>query len=637
MAASSTSDSFDQTNGRFPCGDSNFSASMEALGTNVGFSSHVGSSSELFGPGQASLMQQFNSNPRAGAASMMYPGATSMLPELGNLASTLGGISTGSAFAAFPPASSTGDALAAPRECRDSTQAAYPQLGANNGDLALAFGFMAGSSLNATSADASHGPDPHTGTGCRFLTPVPGAGLRPDSTSGPGQHAAIHGGSSHGSAGNGSAPGFAFVCANEGGRGRGAGRGAGLGAGRGTGGVGVQSAAGANNQQESGAAQGGLGGAAPGGRGAPPQGVQSDSQDSELQAELQQDPEPEAFQDLAAEASKFLVSMPTLDTADNLHRDSQELLEDQEHQDLEADLEPVVEVDYPAREEEADFLELEEEADFLDLEAEDSLDLAVEVTLDLEEEDHQHSLVEEVSHHQVVEVLVHPAVVHLEGLGLVMVPELEYLAQVVLELEHLLEAGTTTLFPKYLTALLSGSWNTLQIPVYCLHPVIIISLCLILDDTARAAAFAALGIPVVTEYLYQEAMWSYLHEACLYYDLERSKPIIAHAAKNKGAPEFATMAWKGICKEFDPKDAFSKLKKKKKLKEQIFSFICYWKGLFYKVMHLHTMYINLGGEFGAEKLLKKIKKAIYCWALKPENYLLVLAQHWEDFVCNEIP
>eukprot|EP00961_Rhodomonas_salina_P158446 2132542-Rhodomonas_salina.1 len=75
-------------------------------------------------------------------------------------------------------------------------------------------------------------------------------------------------------------------------------------------------------------------------------------------------------------------------------------------------------------------------------------------------------------------------------------------------------------------------------------------------------------------------MWSYLHEACLY--SERAKPIITHAAKNKGAPEFATMAWKGICKEFDPKDAFSKLKKKKKLKKQIFSFIGYWKGWFYK-------------------------------------------------------
>eukprot|EP00961_Rhodomonas_salina_P017647 237434-Rhodomonas_salina.1 len=77
---------------------------------------------------------------------MMHPGATSMPPGLSNLASTLGGV--GSAFAAFPTAGSTSNALAAPRERGDSAQAAYPPLGADDGDLAPAFGFMAGSSVN---------------------------------------------------------------------------------------------------------------------------------------------------------------------------------------------------------------------------------------------------------------------------------------------------------------------------------------------------------------------------------------------------------------------------------------------------------------------------------------------------------
>eukprot|EP00961_Rhodomonas_salina_P201252 2714797-Rhodomonas_salina.1 len=129
---------------------------------------------------------------------------------------------------------------------------------------------MAGSSLDAASADASRGPDPSAGTGCRFLAPVSGAGLWPDSTSGPGSYAVIHGGSSHGLAAEGFAQGAAFVGANKGGRGRGAGRGAGHGAARGAGGVGAPSGAGANNQQAPAAAQGGLGGAAPGGRGALP-------------------------------------------------------------------------------------------------------------------------------------------------------------------------------------------------------------------------------------------------------------------------------------------------------------------------------------------------------------------------------
>eukprot|EP00961_Rhodomonas_salina_P030565 411204-Rhodomonas_salina.1 len=104
---------------------------------------------------------------------MMHPGATSMPPGLSNLASTLGGV--GSAFAVFPTASSTSDTLAAPGERGDSAQAAYPPLGADDGDFALAFGFMAGSSLDghpapyghgaAASADASRGPDPRAGIG----------------------------------------------------------------------------------------------------------------------------------------------------------------------------------------------------------------------------------------------------------------------------------------------------------------------------------------------------------------------------------------------------------------------------------------------------------------------------------------
>eukprot|EP00961_Rhodomonas_salina_P065229 877538-Rhodomonas_salina.1 len=95
---------------------------------------------------------------------------------------------------------------------------------------------MVGSSVNghpathghgtAASTDASRGPDPHAGTGGGFLAPVSGAGLGPDSTSGLGSYAAIHAGSSHGSAAEGFAPGAAFVGANEGDRGRGAGCGA---------------------------------------------------------------------------------------------------------------------------------------------------------------------------------------------------------------------------------------------------------------------------------------------------------------------------------------------------------------------------------------------------------------------------
>eukprot|EP00961_Rhodomonas_salina_P153230 2063198-Rhodomonas_salina.1 len=132
MAVSSKSVNQTVTSKGFPSGD--ISASSEALCTNsdVSFSSHVGSSSEQFDPGQASSMQRFNTSPSTGAASMMHPGATSMLPGSGNYrdSSRQGGLS--SAFAAFPPTDSTSVAHAASGECGDPEQAAYPRTGADN-------------------------------------------------------------------------------------------------------------------------------------------------------------------------------------------------------------------------------------------------------------------------------------------------------------------------------------------------------------------------------------------------------------------------------------------------------------------------------------------------------------------------
>eukprot|EP00961_Rhodomonas_salina_P018450 248025-Rhodomonas_salina.2 len=70
MAQAVSSNSLNQTSEGFLSGDPIISPSSEALCTNTSSSSHVGSSSEQFGPGQASLMQRFNTSPSAEAASM---------------------------------------------------------------------------------------------------------------------------------------------------------------------------------------------------------------------------------------------------------------------------------------------------------------------------------------------------------------------------------------------------------------------------------------------------------------------------------------------------------------------------------------------------------------------------------------
>ena len=73
---------------------------------------------------------------------------------------------------------------------------------------------------------------------------------------------------------------------------------------------------------------------------------------------------------------------------------------------------------------------------------------------------------------------------------------------------------------------------------------------LAIDPNRRAQMINLLGLSVVQQYNAQEDIMSLLHDACKH--SEMAIPILSHASRNKGQPEFATNAWIEICKVFDP-------------------------------------------------------------------------------------
>ena len=132
------------------------------------------------------------------------------------------------------------------------------------------------------------------------------------------------------------------------------------------------------------------------------------------------------------------------------------------------------------------------------------------------------------------------------------------------------------------------------------------------DPIRRAQLANLLGLSPVQQYAAQEEMWSLLHDACKHVEL--AIPILSHMSRNKGRPEFATEAWIEICKAFDPRDAPSLLRKKSILKTAISSFKGEYRTWLQGILHRYAILRDAGQQIPEDKIVKKIKKAVYKWA-----------------------
>lgn len=153
---------------------------------------------------------------------------------------------------------------------------------------------------------------------------------------------------------------------------------------------------------------------------------------------------------------------------------------------------------------------------------------------------------------------------------------------------------------------------------------------LILNDGQRAFRVAGLSLSAVQQYLDQEQMWQWLHEACKYSD--KAQSIITHAMMNKAQPQFATMAWKAIMLRFNPATPANKRAREADLKKKIKSFNGEWREWMQDVLHCYTLLIEAGMQTPESEMVKHVLQAVGAYTAGDGKKTSSKQRIWEDFM-----